>query len=106
MNQFLQLEHGDIVAVIRGAGSSVEVTGGQVWITELGDLNDYIVRDGMQKIRSDASVLIHALEDCRVALTVPAVAQVRMRRRGQAVAVMQLPAGRPLAAFRSRFAFG
>ena len=106
MNQSFLLKQGDMLALIRGTGSTVEVSGGEVWATQLGDPNDYVIRDAIRQVGSDESMLIHALEDCRVALTVSAGAQVHLRRRGEApVAMVQLPAARPLASLRSWFAF-
>jgi len=106
MIQSFVLKRGDMVALIRGTGSRIEVTQGEVWMTQLGDANDYLIRDGAREVESDAPVLIHALDGCRVALTVPPAAQLHLRRHGQEpVAIVQLPAARPLAAARSWFAF-
>ena len=106
MTQSFLLKRGDMVALMRATGSMVEVTAGEVWMTQLGDPNDYLIRDGGRRVESDASVLIHALEDCRVVLTVPPAAHVHLRRRGQEpVAIVQLRARRPLAAARNWFAF-
>jgi len=83
MQRAFFLKRGDTLALARASGTTVEVTGGDAWITEHGDINDYVIRDAGWQARSDGLVLIHAFRTCRVALSGPARAEVQLRRRGE-----------------------
>jgi hypothetical protein len=83
MEKTFFLGRGDTVALIRGAGTTVAVIGGYAWITQHGDINDYVVRDGSWQVKLDGLVLIHAFQACRVALAGPAGAKAQVRRRGE-----------------------
>jgi hypothetical protein len=100
------VRRGDTLALVQGAGTAVEVSGGSAWMTEFGDINDHVLRDEARRLKSNGSVLIYAFQDCRVALTGPASARVQLRRRGEApVAIAERPAALPLRALQRWFAF-
>jgi hypothetical protein len=100
------LDRGDTLAITRARGTAVEVSGGDVWMTQLGDANDYVMRDGKRRVKSDGSVLIYAFRDARIVLRGPGCVQVNLRRRGEApVAVAEAPSAPSLVALWRRFAF-
>jgi hypothetical protein len=71
------LKRGHLLAV-QGAGTTVEVAGGEAWITQHGDINDYAVRAGNWQSKSDGLVLIHAIQDCHLMVNGPAAAKARL----------------------------
>jgi hypothetical protein len=71
------LRRGDIVAV-QGADTTVTVAGGDAWITQHGDIKDYVVRDGDWRSESDGLILVHAIQDCQVILNGAAAAKARL----------------------------
>jgi hypothetical protein len=101
------LDRGDTLAMTQACGTAIEVSGGHVWMTQLGDANDYVMRDGKRLVKSDGSVLIYAFRDARIVLHAPGCVQVNLRRRGEApVAVAEAaPSAPSLVALWRRFAF-
>jgi hypothetical protein len=83
MEKTFYLRRGDILA-LQGGGTMVEVGAGDAWITQYGDLNDYVVREGNWEAKSDGLVLVHSLHDCFVTLSGTAAARAELRRRGEA----------------------
>jgi hypothetical protein len=79
MERRLLLRSGDLIAVEGEA--SVAVSGGGTWITQYGDINDYYVRDGSWTAQAKGLVLVHAIDECQVALSGPAAAKARVSRR-------------------------
>jgi hypothetical protein len=95
MEQAFFLRRGDTVALLEGAGSTVEVSGGNAWMTQFGDPNDYILANDRRNVTSDGSVLIYAFQECQVTLAAPASARVEVRRRGEVpVAIVERPTRR------------
>jgi DUF2917 family protein len=100
------LNRGDTLAMTQACGAAVEVSGGDVWMTQFGDANDYVMRDGKRQVKSDGSVLIYAFRDARIVLRGPGCLQVQLRRHGEApVPVAEAPSAWPLIALWRRFAF-
>jgi DUF2917 family protein len=99
------LDRGDTLAITQARGTAVAVSGGDVWMTQFGDANDYVMRDGKRQVKSDGAVLIYAFRDARIVLRGPGCVEVQLRRCGEApVAVAQTPPARPLVALWRRFA--
>ena len=82
MDQRFFLRRGDLV-VLQGRGATVQVTGGEVWITQHADVNDYVARDTIWRVESEGAVVVHALDNCHVFATGLAGAGARLRRRGE-----------------------
>jgi hypothetical protein len=83
MEQTFYLRRGDILA-LQGGGATVELAGGDAWITQYGDINDYVVReDDRWTAKSDGLVLVHALHACFVTLSGGATPRAELRRRGE-----------------------
>jgi hypothetical protein len=82
MEQAFFLRRGDLLA-LQGCGTRVAVSGGDAWITQYGDLNDYVVHEGNWEAKSDGLVLVHALQFSLVDVTLPPGAKAQLRRRGE-----------------------
>lgn len=83
MRKTILLKRGNTLMVAQGAGSTIEVRGADVWVTEDGDARDHVMRFGKMRIRSDACALIYAFSDATVTLDAPPGAVVQVRRRGE-----------------------
>jgi hypothetical protein len=80
MDQTFYLGRGDILA-LQGGATTVEVAGGDAWITQYGDLNDYVVREDRWVAKLEGLVLVHALHACFVTLSGTATQRAALRRR-------------------------
>ena len=98
------LRRGDIVAV-EGTGTALTVDGGHTWITQHGDINDYVVRDGVWRSSGPGLILIHALHGCCVTVRGPAVGKARHSRRGDRQPSLASGMSGTFAALRRWFAF-
>lgn len=65
----LHLDTGSLLKVCNGNGLRVEVTEGQAWITQEGDLRDRVLQAGQSwRIDRDGLTLIQAMMPSRLAL--------------------------------------
>jgi hypothetical protein len=76
------LKRGDTLMLRQGAGSTVEVRGADVWVTQHDEERDYVMRFEKTPIRSDGCALIYAFSDASLTLDAPASAVVQVQRCG------------------------
>lgn len=80
-NALHSLQQGESLRIRGGVGETVIVFGGQVWLTQDGDLRDIFLGAGESfTLDVAAPALLHAVKSAQVMLAGPATAAARPRR--------------------------
>jgi Protein of unknown function (DUF2917) len=68
----INLQRGQFLRVVDGAGSTVTAHGGSVWITEENSVRDVVLREGRSVVLSGRGVaLLEAFSDAAVSIQLP-----------------------------------
>jgi hypothetical protein len=68
----INLQRGQFLRVVDGAGSTVTAHGGSVWITEENSVRDVVLREGRSVVlRGRGVALLEAFSDAAVSIQLP-----------------------------------
>jgi len=75
----LALARGELARVDAARGALIHCREGLLWVTQHGDLKDYLLDPGQSiRINSDGPVLVHAVRAATVAITQPPASNERL----------------------------
>jgi hypothetical protein len=84
MERIVVLKRGDTLQLAHAAGCTVEVRGADVWVTQLGDARDQVMRFGKMRLESGGCALVYAFDEANVTVDAPPAAVIQVRRGGVA----------------------